>query len=912
LSTHSAIRQLRHEAHRDDGVEAEIPARAEFADEQQPKAAVATIPEAVPIELPKKTPEKKRGRRSKKSKSEEAQTETPRRARRLGGLKLVVIFACMLFAAALVGNYFLLQSIGPVWARFMTSAVLFGCAGIVTGMMVTRAARKQGLYSAASTSTVEALKESFDVVGSPRVLIGHDLKIVHANRAFREYFVRQRGDGIAAITSAIASHTQGRSDFSELCERASAGVRAQIEVELTDSMGRVDWRRIDGIPMDHHHGFFVIHIDIPKKSETAELGLLKDEQLTFASFFENAPIGFYSADDHGRLVYMNNTLTNWLGVSQRDIAEGVVQLHNHIVTHGPPLSVPYDPFGGDEGAGEGEVIMRDLRGRQFPAQIIQRFETNGEGELRTRSIVRDLTPERLWQQTAQNTEAKIESLVEDSPVGVAVLDDAAVVRECNPALRIMLADDGTAPEGQSFVEMIADGQREDFVRAFHMVLDGQVIGKPLEIQPQNGESTTLSVFMSRFNAANDAEVGVFVHCLDLSEQRKLEMQVSHSQKMQAVGQLAGGVAHDFNNLLTAMIGYCDLLLMRHRPGEQTFADITQIKQNANRAAELVRQLLAFSRQQTLKPHVLKITDVMTDLLHLLRRLVGSNIQLQVTHGRELWPVRADRGQLEQVVMNLVVNARDAMKEGGTVEIKSNNVRVPEPVQKDTETLPAGDYVLIEVIDQGTGISREIIDRIFEPFFSTKKQGEGTGLGLATVYGIVKQTGGHLFVDSQIGSGTRFSIYLPAYEAAEGEDIIEVRPTRGGVENVGRDLTGAGTIMLVEDEEAVRQFGARALRNKGYDVIEEVSGQPAFQSLLGGKGKEVDLIITDIMMPDMDGTALIREVQERWPHIKIICISGYAEDTFREKIDKADDVYFLPKPFSLSQLAGLVKDIMPAA
>ena len=450
--------------------------------------------------------------------------------------------------------------------------------------------------------------------------------------------------------------------------------------------------------------------------------------------------------------------------------------------------------------------------------------------------------------------------------------------------------------------------RDEFIESFGAVLSGHVSATPVEVNPFGNTNKVYSIYLSSFGAEDDEERGVFVHCLDMSDQRHLEQQIAHSTKMQAVGQLAGGVAHDFNNLLTAMIGYCDLLLMRHRPGEQSFADITQIKQNANRAADLVRQLLAFSRQQTLKPRVLRITDVLTDISHLLRRLVGSNVTLTLTHGRDTGKVRADQGQLEQVVMNLVVNARDAMKDGGTVEIRTNGVNVPQPIQRETDTLPAGQYVLIEVIDQGTGITKENLARIFDPFFTTKKQGEGTGLGLSTVYGIVKQTGGHLFVDSVIGRGTKFSIYLPMYHPAPGEELAEQSAVRGGLENIGRDLTGAGTVMLVEDEEAVRQFSARALRNKGYTVLEEGTGQTAFQALMNGKGDEIQVLITDIMMPDMDGTALIREVTSRWPHIKIICISGYAEDTFREKIDKAEDVYFLPKPFNLSQLAGLVKDV----
>jgi two-component system cell cycle sensor histidine kinase/response regulator CckA len=377
--------------------------------------------------------------------------------------------------------------------------------------------------------------------------------------------------------------------------------------------------------------------------------------------------------------------------------------------------------------------------------------------------------------------------------------------------------------------------------------------------------------------------------------------------MQAVGQLAGGVAHDFNNLLTAMIGFCDLLLLRFRPGDQSFADIMQIKQNANRAANLVRQLLAFSRQQTLQPRVIDIGEVLSELSHLLNRLLGENVELKMVQGRNLGTVRVDQGQLEQVIINLAVNARDAMPGGGTLTLKTSNVERTEPIYRDLEVMPPGAYVLIEVSDDGTGIPREIIGRIFEPFFSTKEVGSGTGLGLSTVYGIVKQTGGFIFVESEVGIGTKFSLYLPHHQRRDGEagpvthfDALEVMAPR--------DLTGAGTILLVEDEDPVRLFSARALRNKGYTVLEAKSGEAALQIIDEGT-ESIDLIITDVVMPRMDGPTLIKQVRETHPDVKVIFISGYTEDTFRKRIGDESDIQFLAKPFSLKQLAFKVKEIM---
>jgi two-component system cell cycle sensor histidine kinase/response regulator CckA len=350
-----------------------------------------------------------------------------------------------------------------------------------------------------------------------------------------------------------------------------------------------------------------------------------------------------------------------------------------------------------------------------------------------------------------------------------------------------------------------------------------------------------------------------------------------------------------------------LLLLRSPPGDPSFADIMQIKQNANRAANLVRQLLAFSRQQTLQPRVLNITDVLYELRHLLQRLIGENIKLEVVHGRDLGLAKVDQGQLEQVIINLAVNARDAMPDGGTLTIRTANLREERELRRGHEVMPPGDYISIEVTDTGVGIPKANLPRIFDPFFSTKELGSGTGLGLSTVYGIVKQTGGFVFVSSAPGRGTAFQIFLPRFEAATG-----AAPARGEAAETApaKDLTGHGTIMLVEDDDPVRIFGARALRNKGYKVIEATSGEAALD-LIHNAAEKIDLLITDVVMPHMDGPGLVREVREIHPELKVIFISGYTEDAFRQRLDSDSGIDFLPKPFSLKQLAAKVRDVIAA-
>ena len=386
---------------------------------------------------------------------------------------------------------------------------------------------------------------------------------------------------------------------------------------------------------------------------------------------------------------------------------------------------------------------------------------------------------------------------------------------------------------------------------------------------------------------------------DATELKTLEAQFVQSQKMQAIGQLAGGVAHDFNNLLTAISGHCDLLLLRHDAGDPDYADLIQISQNSNRAASLVGQLLAFSRKQNLKPQALDLRDIMSDLAHLLNRLIGERIQLEVIHAPGEQMIRADRRQMEQVIVNLVVNARDAMPEGGRIAVTIRQDHLTPELQRDRAHVPPGDYVVIEVQDTGTGIPPEGISKIFEPFYTTKKTGEGTGLGLSTAYGIVKQTGGFIFVDSRLGGGTLFSLYFPAYD----------KPRETPVETVVSDLPAppardGGVILLVEDEAPVRAFASRALRMRGYTVLEAENAEQALHTL-EDPALKVDVFVTDVIMPGLDGPTWVRKALRDRPDTRTVFVSGYSEEGRAEKQSRIPNSVFLPKPFSLSQLTNVV-------
>jgi len=494
-------------------------------------------------------------------------------------------------------------------------------------------------------------------------------------------------------------------------------------------------------------------------------------------------------------------------------------------------------------------------------------------------------------------------LFRDAPMGVAFADASGVIGEANRALMKFF---GTIQElsGQNFGTLVDQSERAQVMDLIARAAKGETGLKAVELRGRksgSGEDRMAELFASPLQVGKDGKVVLYL--LDVSEQKALETKFAQSQKMQAVGQLAGGVAHDFNNLLTVIIGNCEFLLMRHLAGDPSFKEINEVHQNALRAAALVSQLLAFSRKQTMQPKILALNDVIGELAQMLRRLVGEGITLNVEREPDLWPVHADEAQLGNAIINLVVNARDAMPSGGVVGIKTANHTVGNPTALGTAIMPAGDYVRIEVADTGTGMSKEIQSKIFDPFFTTKPVGQGTGLGLATVYGIVKQSGGFITVESEVGKGTRFYIYLPRRKLEPSEAVpVEAIP------QVARDVTGQDTILLVEDEEAVRSFAARALRMRGYNVLEAGGGEEALE-IVRREGDKIDLVITDVVMPNMDGPTMVRHVKVLKPDMEVIFMSGYAEEAFRRNDQTSENIHFLPKPFGLKQLAAKVKEVL---
>ncbi|MDS9467227.1 ATP-binding protein [Paracoccus sp. MBLB3053] len=489
------------------------------------------------------------------------------------------------------------------------------------------------------------------------------------------------------------------------------------------------------------------------------------------------------------------------------------------------------------------------------------------------------------------------------PVSLLTLDAQGRITRVNEAARELLA--GALP-GQSLSQYL-DGLGRELGDWVSDICAGRTAGSA-EVLHLKGERADRFVQVS-LSRSCDGQVTAVLS--DASAMKTLEAQFVQSQKMQAIGQLAGGIAHDFNNLLTAITGHCDLLMLRHDKADPDYADLDQISQNANRAAALVRQLLAFSRKQTLKPQIMDLRDTLSDLTHLLNRLVGERIALTFDHDPSLRMIRADRRQLEQVMMNLVVNARDAMPQGGDITIATDNHRLDAPTSFGRATLPPGDYVRVQVHDQGCGIADDELTKIFEPFYTTKPTGEGTGLGLSTAYGIVKQTGGYIFCQSVLGQGSTFSLFFPAHDKKAEAGAPEPAKTRP-VEPVLRRESDA-TVLLVEDEAPVRAFASRALKLQGFNVLEASCAEDAL-TILADHRLNVDVFVTDVIMPGMDGPAWVRTALRERPRTRVIFMSGYAEDVFSEGRPPVPNSAFLAKPFSLSDLTALVTrqlDTVPA-
>jgi two-component system, cell cycle sensor histidine kinase and response regulator CckA len=704
----------------------------------------------------------------------------------------------------------------------------------------------------------------------------------------------------------------GASDVSEAVYRLAQAARerrsAMEEIRMApalDGHSSVAWYRIrvrQIVRSGRHETVWTINdVTVDRKGEEGAVQELQNA----VNFLDHAPAGFFSSDASGKLVYMNATLSGWLDYDIAQHLGGGMTLEQ-IATTGAAL---LNSAVGTAGQVKTEVLDIDLRkrgGQALPVRLFHRVSYGHDGQPGpSRTIVLNRSQ---GEDTSEGRAAEVRfaRFFHNTPMAIATVSADGRISQTNASFARMFGDSLKKNDGvASVAASVLEKDRPAMIEALNAVSEGQTDLAPIDVTLIDGQRSARAFVTPVADKQTGDEVAI-VYLLETTEQRALQEQFTQAQKMQAVGQLAGGVAHDFNNVLTAIIGYSDLLLASHRPTDPSFQDIMQIKQNANRAASLVRQLLAFSRRQTLRPQVIQLNDSVSDVQMLLKRLLGEKVELDANYGRDLWPIKADVNQFEQVVVNLAVNARDAMPSGGKLSLRTSNVTDTQSQAYNYKGLVAADYVLFEVSDTGTGMSAEVMEKIFEPFFTTKDVGKGTGLGLSMVFGIIKQSGGYIFCDSVIGKGTTFRIFLPRHVPTAAElqaTVVDETKT------VARDLTGQGTILLVEDEEAVRAFGARALRSRGYTVLEAGSGVEALEQV-EEHGDEIVMVVSDVVMPEMDGPTLFIELKKLGRNYQFVFASGYAEEAFKKNLPEAEqeNFMFLPKPYSLKQLIEAVKQV----
>ena len=831
------------------------------------------------------------------------------RAERSGSPALVLLLAAFLVGTAVAFSFLPRADAGRL-------IVILLALLAVLGVLALFAYAVGFLQFAGRTVRNDITKTITDSSAEGILVTEGETRIVYANESYMGLSNAREPADVRTVERLFS----GTPDVSEavyrLAQAARENRRGAEEIRLAPPLsgdGDVGWYRIRVRPLERVGGrpATLWHVaDVTSERDRHE-NVFQELQHAI-DFLDHAPAGFFSSDTAGAITYANATLANWLDYDLAQIGSGGMTLSQIFAGDGASMLTDIHGEPGDVKTQRFDLDLRRRGGQSLPVRLIHRVAFASDASPgQSRTLVLNRAPGEEETETLRAAEVQLARFFNTTPMAMASVDAQGRIARANAAFGRLFTGLARKPEaGRNLLAAVPERERTSLERALAAATGGQADLPPLDLALDGEGPRSIRLFLAPEEAGVDGPTA-FLYALDTTEQRTLQENFAQSQKMQAIGQLAGGVAHDFNNVLTAIIGYSDLLLANHRPTDPSFQDIMQIKQNANRAAGLVRQLLAFSRRQTLRPQVMQIGDMLSDLQMLMKRLAGEKIELDLRHGRDLWLVKADLNQLEQVIVNLVVNARDAMPDGGRITVRTRNIEPAECAGYRESLLEPADYVLIEVEDKGTGIAPELLEKIFEPFFTTKEVGKGTGLGLSMVYGIVKQTGGFVFVASEVGRGTTFRIFLPRFVPDIAESAEPVADAAPAARKPIADLTGNGTILLVEDEEAVRAFGARALASRGYTVLEAASGVEALE-LVESTDAMIDLIVSDVVMPEMDGPTMFGELRRRGIKARVIFVSGYAEEAFSKNLPEGEDFGFMPKPFSLKQLIETVKANMPGA
>ncbi len=766
-----------------------------------------------------------------------------------------------------------------------------------------------GILQVASRSApYDLTRRLADQFNEGLAIIRTDGSVAYANDAYKAWAQPDPVGEIANVERLLAGHSDVSGPVYRLAQAARQGHRASEELRLTPSLNGPDtgWYRVSVRPLEtpQESGLTLWSLaDVT--SERARHERVFVELQNAIDFLDHAPAGFFSAKADGSIDYLNRTLANWLDYDLAQVGTGGLRLSDIIAGDGAILLDQTHAAASHVSTETFDIDLKKRTGENLPVRLIHRVEVNANREREpSRTLVLNRTGAESSSEDLQAAQVRFARFFNATPMAIATLSETGAIVRANAAFARLfepLQRDGT-PAPATILDLIDARERPALGRALARASANQSDITPIDatMTPASGAIRAARLFLSP--ATDDDGARALLYALDITEQQTLRESFAQSQKMQAIGQLAGGVAHDFNNVLTAIIGYSDMLLTQHRSTDPSFHDIMQIKQNANRAAALVRQLLAFSRRQTMRPEVLQIGDMISEVRILLQKLAGERVELDFKQARDLWLTRADQTQLEQVIINLVVNARDAMSNVGKITIRTRNIAAAECGALNEKALPAADYVAVEVEDTGAGIPPEIREKIFEPFFTTKETGKGTGLGLAMVYGIIKQSGGFVFCESEMGKGALFRLLLPRIDPNEIATPAKKEPAKS---RPAVDMSGQGTILLVEDEHSVRKVAARALRNRGYTVLEAETGQHALD-VVADTTEKIGLIISDVVMPEMDGPTMLGELRRRNITARIIFASGYAEDAFARNLPDGEDFGFLAKPFTIKDLLEVAK------
>jgi two-component system cell cycle sensor histidine kinase/response regulator CckA len=831
-------------------------------------------------------------------------------APRSGSIGMVLLVALLLVAAAAGLIY-----IGPDYAETYILALLavLGTIGVFALFAMASGIMRMASKDQGNPLLKAVVDNAFDGI----VVTDQAGRVFYANATYLDLIGAGDDSDVRPIERVFIGDPDVSESIYRLLKAAREQRRSMEEVRIANATGEpARWLRMRVRPLGtgRHDSKMTVWSIADVTRERARQENVFQELQHAIDYLDHAPAGFFSVDGKGHIVYLNATLAAWLDHDLAQVGAGSLKLSDIVAGEGAALLNTLNAAPGDV---KTEVLDLDLRtrsGKPVPVRLFHKVAFGADG---APGVSRTLVLNRARDDGTdpqRAAEVRFMRFFQNTPMAIATVDKVGGIARSNA--RFASAFEGLLSGGRSILSVVAERDRPALEAAIAKAASGQGDIAPVEAALDGKDERWASFFVSAIEEEDRDGEAAIVYALETTAQRTLENRFYQQQKMESVGQLAGGIAHDFNNVLSAIMMATDFLLNAHKPTDPSFQDIIQIKQNANRAAALVRQLLAFSRKQTLRPQVLDLGETLSDLGMLLKRLIGEKVTLDVVHGRDLWPVKVDISQFEQVIVNLAVNARDAMPDGGKLTVRTANVTAADCARFGHKGLPTADYVLVEVSDTGGGIPQDIIEKIFEPFFSTKEVGKGTGLGLSTVYGIVKQTGGFVYADSEPGR-TSFHIFLPRHipgiedQPAPAAATVALDSAASAAANLAKsaasDLTGHGVILLVEDEEGLRALNARGLKSRGYTVLEAGNGVEALEVL--AEHGHVDLVVSDVVMPEMDGPTLLKELRARDPNVKIIFVSGYAEEAFAKNLPSQEQYAFLAKPFTLKQLVAIVKETL---